>query len=289
MAHLTLVDRAASRSYRVETTDAIVGRDPSAALVVEGAAASVVSGRHARVFVDDGHWWVEDIGSRNGTYAAGHRLHPGTKHRLAIGDEIRFGSTGPRLEVVEAVGRSLAATLAEPTPAVPARTLVEPAADRPATSPPAPAAPAGGRQLVRLVMRSGEGKRLVGQDTDVVIGRSADVTVRVEGDMSLAVSRRHARVFYSGWKICIEDLGSRNGTWLNRKRVVGPIVIERGDVIEFGAGGPRLTVEDVALVPAEGSRRTESELPARGSTAEFAGELPTPPAIPAVRASGEKK
>jgi pSer/pThr/pTyr-binding forkhead associated (FHA) protein len=138
-------------------------------------------------------------------------------------------------------------------------------------------------------MRSGEGKRLVGQDTDVVIGRSADVTVRVEGDMSLAVSRRHARVFYSGWKICIEDLGSRNGTWLNRKRVVGPIVIERGDVIEFGAGGPRLTVEDVALVPAEGSRRTESELPARGSTAEFAGELPTPPAIPAVRASGEKK
>jgi pSer/pThr/pTyr-binding forkhead associated (FHA) protein len=272
----------------VATTDAFVVLDPMAALVVEGAAASVVSGRHARVFVDDGHWWVEDIGSRNGTYAAGHRLHPGTKHRLAIGDEIRFGSTGPRLEVVEAVGRSLAATLAEPTPAVPARTLVEPA-DRPPTSPPAPAAPAGGRQLVRLVMRSGEGKRLVGQDTDVVIGRSADVTVRVEGDMSLAVSRRHARVFYSGWKICIEDLGSRNGTWLNRKRVVGPIVIERGDVIEFGAGGPRLTVEDVALVPAEGSRRTESELPARGSTAEFAGELPTPPAIPAVRASGEKK
>lgn len=292
MAHLTLVDRAASRSYRVETADAIVGRDPSAALVVEGAAASVVSGRHARVFLEDGHWWVEDIGSRNGTYAAGHRLHPGTRHRLAIGDEIRFGSTGPRLEVVEAVGRSLAATLAEPMPAVPSRTLAEPAADRPAPpsapqTPPTP--PAGGRQLVRLVMRSGEGKRLVGQDTDVVIGRSADVTVRVEGDMSLAVSRRHARVFYSGWKICIEDLGSRNGTWLNRKRVTGPTVIERGDVIEFGAGGPRLTVEDVALVPAESSRRTESELPARGSTAEFAGELPTPPAIPAVRASGEKK
>jgi pSer/pThr/pTyr-binding forkhead associated (FHA) protein len=292
MAHLTLIDRAANRSYRVDAADAVVGRDPSAALVVEGAAASVVSARHARLFLDDGHWWVEDIGSRNGTYAGGRKLQPGTPHRLAVADEIRFGSTGPRLEVVDAVARTLAQTMAEPAPAVPRPVLLEPSqptSARASESPAVPPTPA--RQLVRLVLRSGDGKRLVGEDVDVVIGRSSEVTIRVEGDMSLAVSRRHARVFHSGWKTCIEDLGSRNGTWLNRKRVLGPTVIELGDVIEFGAGGPRLAVENVEMIPAE-ARRTETEMPAqRDSTSApaFVGELPTPPALPAYRASGDDK
>ena len=108
--------------------------------------------------------------------------------------------------------------------------------------------------------------------------------------MSMAVSRRHLRIFYSGWKICIEDLGSRNGTWLNRKRVEGPTIIERGDIIEFGAGGPRLTVEDVALVSPE-SRRTESELPAVRQEPDntFVSELPTPGPQPARRASGSHR
>ena len=159
--------------------------------------------------------------------------------------------------------------------------------------PPQPTAPEGhtanSKNIVRLAIKTGDGKRMVGQDVEVVIGRSRETTIRLEGDMSLAVSRRHARIFYSGWKVCIEDLGSRNGTWLNRKRVDRPTIIERGDVIEFGAGGPTLTVTDVALLAPDAARKTEMELKAIDPDAGFVSELPTPSMDrPAYKAGGEK-
>jgi pSer/pThr/pTyr-binding forkhead associated (FHA) protein len=287
MAHLTILDTASRKAYRVDTTDAVVGRDPNAAITLEGEAASVVSNRHARVYLTDGQWWVEDIGSRNGTFIAGRRLSAGDRYRLSIGDEFSLGSKGPRLRVTEAVG-NLASTMDEPAPAVPMQTLMEPRVTSVHTTTPASGV---ARPHVRLLLRAGDGKRLVGQDADVIIGRSNDSTIRVEGDMALAVSRKHARVFYSGWKICIEDAGSRNGTWLNRKLVQGPTVLERGDVIEFGAGGPRLTVEDVALVAVDGGSRTNTEIPAQTGTrtGPFVSELPTPPMEQPARRANDKK
>lgn len=281
MPHLTLLDKTAKRSYRVEAADAVVGRDPNVTIVLEGDGSAVVSSRHARFFLSDGVWYVEDMGSRNGTYVHGKRLARGVPQRLDARDEVGFGATGPRLLVEEAVGRALAVTIAEPTPAIPMPAMVE-------AKPPAPRPQPAGRQLVRVSLRTGDGKRIAGQDIEVVIGRSRECLVRLEGDMSMAVSRRHARIFYSGWKICIEDLGSRNGTWLNRKRVEAATILERGDIIEFGAGGPKLTVEDVSLVAAE-TRRTEADMPAvADSDSEFASELPTPEPRPAARVSGTK-
>jgi pSer/pThr/pTyr-binding forkhead associated (FHA) protein len=288
MPHLKLLDRAANRSYRVDGADAVVGRDPSSTIVLQGDGAAVVSTRHARVVLQDGSWWVEDVGSRNGTFLNGRRITGGSRQKLNVGDEISFGSSGPKLFVEEVVGRNLAATISEGTPSVPIQTIME---ARPTPAPmPAPAPSAPGKQVVRLSLKTGDGKRLIGQDLDVVIGRSRESTIRLEGDMSLAVSRRHARIFYSGWKICIEDLGSRNGTWLNRKRVEGPTIIDRGDVIEFGAGGPMLTVIDVALMAGEAARPTAVDMPAVDVDAPFVSELPTPAMDrPAFKAGGDKK
>ena len=307
MPHIKLLDRTQSQTYRVDAADAVIGRDPNATIVLRGESAAVVSTRHARFFVDKAQWFVEDLGSRNGTFVNGRRIDGGARQRLNVGDEIGFGSTGPKLRVDEAVGRNLAETLAEAKPSIPAQTLNESRPTEPTGIPimrtppksgtdvstrrtPADGTqPPVGRQMVRLSLRTGDGKRLAGQDLDVVIGRSRESTIRLEGDMALAVSRRHARIFYSGWKICIEDLGSRNGTWLNRKRVESPTIIDKGDVIEFGAGGPMLTVTDVALLSAE-ARRTEVEMKSVDVEAPFVSELPTPPMDrPAVKASGEKK
>lgn len=287
MPHLTLLDRVSGTAYRVDSTDAVVGRDPSVALVLQGDGAKVVSGRHARLLLVDGQWWVEDLDSRNGTFIGTSRLAAGNRQRLAVGDEIGFGSTGPKLQVTEALGQSYASTLLEPVPAVPMQSISEPEA---ATAP-RPSASSSSSQHVRLVLRGTDGKRLIAQEGEVIIGRSRECAICVEGDMSRAVSRRHARVFYSGWKICIEDLGSRNGTWLNRKRVLAPTIIDINDAIEFGAGGPRLVVENVELVAACAARRTETEMPAPGRpSSPFISELPTPPtARPAARISSEKK
>ena len=49
------------------------------------------STRHARVFLSDGQWWVEDLGSTNGTYLDGQRLTRPVQ--AEIGGSIRIGRT----------------------------------------------------------------------------------------------------------------------------------------------------------------------------------------------------
>src|SRR6185436_7121561 len=53
-----------------------------------------VSRRHARIVIKEGRFYVEDLGSTNGTYVnRGRRLLPGTPQPLADGDEIIVGKT----------------------------------------------------------------------------------------------------------------------------------------------------------------------------------------------------
>ena len=59
-----------------------------------------VSRRHARVLKRDGKFFVEDLGSTNGTYInRGRRLLPGTPQELADGDEIIVGKTFLRFQL----------------------------------------------------------------------------------------------------------------------------------------------------------------------------------------------
>lgn len=66
--------------------DVVVGREAS--LVVSDEFAS---GRHARFWVVRGLWYVEDLGSTNGTWLNGRRIH--TAQLLRKGDKIRIGHT----------------------------------------------------------------------------------------------------------------------------------------------------------------------------------------------------
>ena len=48
------------------------------------------------------------------------------------------------------------------------------------------------------------------------------------------VSTVHARVFRRGDEVFVEDLGSRNGTFVNGTAVAAPIRLRRGDRVQFG-------------------------------------------------------
>jgi len=53
-----------------------------------------ISRRHARIFVKEGEYFIEDIGSKNGTFVnKGPRLTPGSPQKLQNGDEIVIGRT----------------------------------------------------------------------------------------------------------------------------------------------------------------------------------------------------
>jgi hypothetical protein len=61
-----------------------------------------VSRRHARITMVEGKYFVEDLGSTNGTFVnRGKRLSPGTRQPLKDGDEIIVGKTFLRFRLVK--------------------------------------------------------------------------------------------------------------------------------------------------------------------------------------------
>ena len=78
----------AGSTVPLSPTSISIGRSPSCTLVLEDSYAS---SRHARIFPKDGTWWLEDLGSTNGTTLAGHPVH-GTVE-LSLGVPVRIGQT----------------------------------------------------------------------------------------------------------------------------------------------------------------------------------------------------
>lgn len=70
-----------------------------------------------------------------------------------------------------------------------------------------------------------------------LIGRTADADIRID---RTAVSRAHARIVVDGTTATIEDLGSKNGTYLNGARLEQPAVLTNGDDIWIGRSVARL-------------------------------------------------
>lgn len=68
-------------------------------------------------------------------------------------------------------------------------------------------------------------------DTEVTIGRAAACRITVDDTY---VSQLHARVQMVDGQIMVEDLGSTNGTYLNRRRLTGVMVMQRGDKLQVG-------------------------------------------------------
>jgi pSer/pThr/pTyr-binding forkhead associated (FHA) protein len=67
-------------------------------------------------------------------------------------------------------------------------------------------------------------------DAEVTIGRLPDNTVVIDNP---AVSGHHARVFLDGEQVVLEDLRSRNGTYVNDQHVVRA-TLKAGDVVLIG-------------------------------------------------------
>lgn len=64
-----------------------------------------------------------------------------------------------------------------------------------------------------------------------IVGRERNVAVRID---SPSISRSHARIIVSGDGATIEDLGSKNGTALNGRRIRNARPIADGDRVTFG-------------------------------------------------------
>jgi len=63
-----------------------------------------------------------------------------------------------------------------------------------------------------------------------------DVDLTSDGGLEKGVSRRHAKITRRGNEVFIEDLGSINGTFLNRKKLTPylPQTLSNGDELQLG-------------------------------------------------------
>ncbi|HHV54020.1 MAG TPA: FHA domain-containing protein [Firmicutes bacterium] len=66
---------------------------------------------------------------------------------------------------------------------------------------------------------------------EALVGRGSGNDVRV---FDPYVSARHLRLLVTTGRVTVEDLGSRNGTWINGRRLGEPAVLEPGDEIRLG-------------------------------------------------------
>jgi len=64
-----------------------------------------------------------------------------------------------------------------------------------------------------------------------ILGRGTDSLVWIDAQ---SVSRRHARVMVASGLATLEDLGSKNGTFVNNVRLASPIALRDGDELRIG-------------------------------------------------------
>ncbi len=109
-----------------------------------------------------------------------------------------------------------------------------PRAPKPAKQPrPAKVAKKSKVRGTRLVVVEGPlaGTEVPLEGAQITLGRAPDSTIVIDDDYA---SSRHARVYESEGSWVVEDLGSTNGTWIDRTRITTPTVLQVGAPLRIG-------------------------------------------------------
>ena len=133
----------------------------------------------------------------------------------------------------------------------------------------------------------GAGQLLEVKQGTVVVGRASVSDLRLQHP---SISRRHTQIKRVGEQFFVKDLGSQNGTFVNKQRIGNEVEVKPGDSIAMGnallrlrgplAKGEKLPGQPVAPPEKEKvkERPTEKATKARISTAVVARPEPSTPA-----------
>jgi DNA-binding winged helix-turn-helix (wHTH) protein len=76
-----------------------------------------------------------------------------------------------------------------------------------------------------------EARELPLAEGENVLGRDPDLPARIDHPQ---ISRRHARIVLRGRRATVEDLGSKNGTFVRDERIEGPVSLSDGETFRLG-------------------------------------------------------
>lgn len=113
-------------------------------------------------------------------------------------------------------------------------------------------------------------------------GRESECEVAFDADREDIVSRQHSRIDVEAGEppeFKLTDLGSRNGTFVNRQRISNEVTLRPGDVIQFGPGGPEVEFDIDPRPAAARPTRLATDLPVPKLTREA---VPAPVVTPVI-------
>ena len=217
-----------------------------------------VSRRHARILVQPGGVFVEDLSSGNGTYFRGMRID---RQAIRTGDEVLIDPFTLGFEVLEGEATSTEG-LTHELEEVGDEDTVEVSADPTRLPEPNPAAKKRRARLTTI-----QGQRLAAsypvRPTGLTIGRSEARDVIL---FDPAASRNHAQLEWVGSDMWLRDHGSGNGTFVNGSRVREQC-LRHGDRVRVGSTEFRFEwidgpVHEPPTLPAsQAQKRRRSESP----------------------------
>ncbi len=262
-----LLGSTVDQVYELTQVETVIGREEDAQIVIHNPA---VSRHHARLTYQAGHYFIEDLGSANGTFVNGQRL--AGSQGLNPGDRIGLG---------EATVLELEALGAPIPPWQPAQTVAADQGQLPAPAGPLPA-PAGAHprpghapeqsdipptqifdNQENLFGQKPQGApqlvvSLAGGDSRTYPLVKAVITIgRVEGNdiiiPSNIVSRHHASLEKTdqGYRLVVQP-GNTNTTYLEGQMVTAPALLRHNNVMRIGSQEAGLMVTLTFLSPAEG-------------------------------------
>src|SRR5512146_1107675 len=138
-----------------------------------------------------------------------------------------------------------------PPEASPTAAAATPAAEAPAAA----AAGATARAKLQVVRGGRKGQEFPLEDGNNLVGRWDPETGAFpevdldQDDPEAKISRKHALIRFEGGKITVEDIGSLNGTYVNRQpRLMpgNPVELKSGDEIIIGKTFLKLVVDPVS-------------------------------------------
>lgn len=76
----------------------------------------------------------------------------------------------------------------------------------------------------------------------LTVGRDPSNVLAFDPVKDDRVSTKHAALSEQGGSLVVTDLGSRNGTLVNGKKIQGPTPVPSGSLVQFGENGPMIMV-----------------------------------------------
>ena len=204
------ISGAAQEHVLAEGATATIGRSSSNDITVPDQH---VSRQHAVITFRDGGFVITDLGSANGTFVNDRRIDESCP--LVSGDVIR---------------------LYLPTLSFSASVSPQEFEQASQTGSVSVAAMSGGQGELAITNGPQEGEVIVLRLEEVTIGRATSSATWEIGLRDPSVSRPHARMICQDGQWLLYDLGSVNGTFVNRIAVGAQgYRLRDGDVIAFGA------------------------------------------------------